>query len=281
MALMTEHQIRIRDAVLERARNERLIMGVLNVTPDSFSDGGAFDTIEAAGARARQMVLEGADILDIGGESTRPGADHVSAEDEIARTAPVIRALVADMDTPVSIDTYKAETAYAAVNAGAVIINDISGMTFDPAMADCVAKTGAIIVVTYHRGKAEDGIDLVADMQTFFGHAMGKAERAGIPAERIWIDPGVGFAKSIAQNFEVIHHLDTLKVWNCPVLVGFSRKSFIGKTLDRTVDQRLAGTLSSHLFALAKGASIFRVHDVVEHRDALTIYEALEKAAHV
>ena len=268
-----------RDTLLRRARADRLIMGIVNVTPDSFSDGGQFDALPKALAHAHALVEQGADILDIGGESTRPGAEKVSAADEIARVVPVIEAL-ADGDTPISIDTYKAETARAAVKAGAVIINDVTGLTGDPDMAQAVADTQAGIIVTYHRGERRDGIDLVADMIGFFEKAFEKLDFVNVPRSRIWLDPGVGFAKTIQQNFDVIHHIDKLNAFDSPVLVGFSRKSFIGLTLDRAVDERLPGTLASHLYALTRGAHIIRAHDVREHRDALTIFERLEQAGH-
>lgn len=269
-----------RDWLLARVRAEPVIMGILNVTPDSFSDGGRHNSLGAAEAQAMRMLSEGAGIIDIGGESTRPGADPVSAEDERARVIPVIRHLATRMETPISIDTVKASVARAAVEAGAVIINDVTGMTGDPEMASTVAETGAAIVITYHRGKADEAIDAVADMGAFFDRAFETAARLNIPKERIWLDPGVGFAKTARQNLEVIAGLETLARYGCPVLVGLSRKSFIGHVTGRAVNDRLAGTLTAHLMALQRGARVLRVHDVAEHTDMLRMYQAIEEAGH-
>ncbi|MBA4228190.1 MAG: dihydropteroate synthase [Hyphomonas sp.] len=269
-----------RDRILARVRAEPVIMGILNVTPDSFSDGGRHTTLEAAEAQAMRMLAEGAAVIDIGGESTRPGAAPVSAAEELARVIPVIRHLSRQMDAPLSIDTVKASVARAAIDAGAVIINDVTGMTGDPEMAATVADTGAAIVITYHRGTADEAVDAVADMRAFFDGAFETAARHGIPKERIWLDPGVGFAKTIRQNLEVIAGLETLAAYGCPVLVGLSRKSFIGHVTGRAVNDRLAGTLTAHLMALQRGARVLRVHDVAEHTDMLRLYQAIEEAGH-
>lgn len=267
-------------ALLARVRAEPVIMGILNVTPDSFSDGGRHNSLDAAERQARRMLEEGAGILDIGGESTRPGAQPVPAAEEMARVIPVIARLSAIVEAPISIDTVKAEVARAAVAAGAVIINDVTGMTGDPEMAATVAETGAGVVITYHRGMADDAIDLVEDMRAFFDRAFAMAERAGIARDRIWLDPGVGFAKTPEQNLEVIARLSTLAAYGCPVLAGLSRKSFIGHVTGRPVEERLAGTLTAHLMALQRGARILRVHDVAEHSDMLRLYRAIEEAGH-
>lgn len=267
-----------RDAILARVRAQPVLMGILNVTPDSFSDGGRHNSLEAAVAQARRMVEDGAAIIDVGGESTRPGAPSVPEAEELARVLPVIRALTTNLDTPVSIDTVKASVARAAVEAGAVIINDVTGMTGDPGMADTVAETGAGIVITYHRGTVDEGIDVVSDMRAFFDRAFERAAAAGIPRERVWLDPGVGFAKTQAQNLELIAKLGVLAAYGCPVLAGLSRKSFIGHVTGRVVAERLAGTLVAHMVALQRGASVLRVHDVAEHRDLLRLHEAIERA---
>ena len=267
-----------RDEVLARVRAEPVIMGSLNVTPDSFSDGGRHTTLEAAEAQAMRMAAEGAGIIDIGGESTRPGAAPVSAAEELTRVLPVIRHLATRIDAPLSIDTVKASVARAAVEAGAVIINDVTGMTGDPDMATTVAETGAAVVITYHRGKADEAIDAVADMQAFFDRSFEAAAQAGISRSRIWLDPGVGFAKTPQQNLGVIAGIGTLAAYGCPVLVGLSRKSFIGHVTGRAVDDRLAGTLTAHLMALQRGARVLRVHDVAEHTDMLRLYQAIEGA---
>lgn len=269
-----------RDRILARVRAEPVIMGILNVTPDSFSDGGRHTTLEAAEAQALRMLAERAAVIDIGGESTRPGATPVSAAEELARVIPVIRHLSGQMDAPLSIDTVKASVARAAIDAGAVIINDVTGMTGDPEMAATVADTGAAIVITYHRGTADEAVDAVADMRAFFDRAFETAARHGIPKERIWLDPGVGFAKTVQQNLDVIAGLETLAAYGCPVLVGLSRKSFIGHVTGRAVNDRLAGTLTAHLMALQRGARVLRVHDVAEHTDMLRLYQAIEGVGH-
>lgn len=269
-----------RDRILARVRAEPVIMGILNVTPDSFSDGGRHTTLETAEAQAMRMLAEGAAIIDIGGESTRPGAAPVSAAEELARVIPVIRHLSGGIEAPISIDTVKAAVARAAIDAGAVIINDVTGMTGDPDMATTVADTGAAVVITYHRGTADEAVDVVDDMRAFFDRAFETAARHGIPKERIWLDPGVGFAKTIRQNLEVIAGLETLAAYGCPVLVGLSRKSFIGHVTGRAVNDRLAGTLTAHLMALQRGARVLRVHDVAEHTDMLRLYQAIEEAGH-
>lgn len=269
-----------RDKALARVRAEPVIMGILNVTPDSFSDGGRHTTLEAAEAQALRMLTDGGGIIDIGGESTRPGAAPVSAAEELARVLPVIRHLSTRIDTPISIDTVKASVARAAVEAGAVIINDVTGMTGDPDMAAAAAETGAAIVITYHRGQVDEAADAIADMRAFFDRAFETAARAGILKERIWLDPGVGFAKTPQQNLDVIAGLGTLAAYGCPVLVGLSRKSFIGHVTGRAVNDRLAGTLTAHLMALQRGARVLRVHDVAEHTDLLRLYQAIEGAGH-
>lgn len=273
-------EVERRDQILARVRAEPVIMGILNVTPDSFSDGGRHNTLGAAEVQAMRMLTEGAGILDIGGESTRPGAAPVSAAEELVRVIPIIRHLAARIRAPISIDTVKASVARAAVEAGAVIINDVTGMTSDPEMASTVAETGAAIVITYHRGTADDAVDAVADMRAFFDRAFETAARHGILEEHIWLDPGVGFAKTPRQNLEVIAGLGTLAAYGCPVLVGLSRKSFIGHVTGRAVNDRLAGTLTAHLMALQRGARVLRVHDVAEHTDMLRLYQAIEGAGH-
>ncbi|MEM9938598.1 MAG: dihydropteroate synthase [Pseudomonadota bacterium] len=274
---MTPQQTQRRDQILERARQETLLMGVLNATPDSFSDGGQFAQLETAMAQASKMIDEGADILDIGGESTRPGASVIPAEEELARTLPVIKTLSKQTDVPISIDTYKADVARQAVDAGAVIVNDISGLQRDPDMASVVADTDAVVVVTYNRGEADTSINLHDDAKSFFDRIFEQAEQAGIPRSHIWLDPGVGFAKTLEQNFQILKMMDLLTAYDCPVLVGLSRKSFIGLTLDKPVDERLPGTLAAHLYSVAQGARIVRAHDIGAHRDAVTIMERLEQ----
>ena len=268
----------LRDDILARARAQVLVMGILNVTPDSFSDGGEFLDAPAALAQAEAMATDGADILDVGGESTRPGANEVTAADEMARVLSVIPALCEDPTRIVSIDTYKASVARAAAGAGAVIINDVWGMTRDDGMARAVADTGSAVVVTYNRGKADSTLNLVDDMRAFFDDAFAMARAAGIPREHVIVDPGVGFGKTWEQNFGVLARLDVLLDFGVPVLVGVSRKSFIGKLLNREVGDRLIGSLAAGLASVQRGASILRVHDVAAHADALKMWTAIEEA---
>ena len=269
----------VRDRLLERLGVRRpLIMGILNVTPDSFSDGGAHDSLTPALAHAAQMEDEGADILDIGGESTRPGGDPVSLEDEWARVREPITRLAGPDALPLSIDTYKAEIARRAAETGAVLVNDVWGMTKDEGMADAVAETESLVCITYNRGKTDGDIDLREDMAEFFGRAFDMADRAGIPRAHILLDPGVGFAKTYDQNFGVLAHLDVLVDTDCPVLVGVSRKSFIGRLTGKPVDERLVGTLAAGLDSVYRGATILRVHDVAAHREALDMFQAIGSA---
>ena len=269
----------VRDRLLERLGVRRpLIMGILNVTPDSFSDGGAHDSLTSALAHAAQMEDEGADILDIGGESTRPGGDPVSLEDEWARVREPITRLAGPDALPLSIDTYKAEIARRAAETGAVLVNDVWGMTKDEGMADAVAETESLVCITYNRGQTDGDIDLREDMAEFFGRAFDMADRAGIPRAHILLDPGVGFAKTYDQNFGVLAHLDVLVDTDCPVLVGVSRKSFIGRLTGKPVDERLVGTLAAGLDSVYRGATILRVHDVAAHREALDMFQAIGSA---
>ena len=269
----------VRDDFLHKLSAGRvLIMGILNVTPDSFSDGGQHNGLAAAIEHAERMRLEGADIIDIGGESTRPGAAEVTAEEEWRRVSGILASLAASSALPLSIDTYKASVAQKAAEAGAVIINDVWGLTRDPDLADVVADTGSLVVVTYNRGEADGSINLRDDMAGFFADTFREADAHAIPREHIILDPGVGFAKTYEQNFGVLAHLDVLADTGCPVLVGVSRKSFIGRLTERPADDRLIGTLAANLASVHRGASILRVHDVAEHREALTMMEAIEKA---
>ena len=275
---MIEKRTIIRDELISSVWHTPILMGVLNVTPDSFSDGGRYAERADALARANTMVEEGASILDIGGESTRPGSRPVSEADELTRTEQITNDLFETALTPLSIDTYKAKVAAQNAAAGAVIINDISGMTYDIAMADAVAKSGSIIVVTYNRGETREDINFVDDMRAFFDVAYARADHAGIPKSHIWLDPGIGFAKTVAQNFQALRRLDVICDYGSPVLVGVSRKSFIGKTLNNEADQRLPGTLAAGLYALQNGANVLRVHDVREHADAIKIQQTIDQA---
>jgi dihydropteroate synthase len=254
-----------------------LIMGIVNVTPDSFSDGGQFGTHAEAIAQARRLAAEGADILDIGGESTRPGAASVGLEDEISRVVPVIRALAAEAGLPViSIDSYKAGTTREALAAGARIANDVWGLQREPALADVAQAAGAGLCLMHNRETKDPAIDIVEDMKRFFVRSLAIAARAGIPADRIVLDPGIGFGKTLEQNLAAIRGIPAIKAeFGHAVLLGVSRKSFLGLLTDRPVTERLPGTLAAGLYGLLAGADILRVHDVAPHRDAVRVLAAL------
>jgi dihydropteroate synthase len=251
------------------------VMGILNVTPDSFSDGGRFDRPDAALQQARRIVAEGADLLDIGGESTRPGHAPVDAETELARVLPVLDALGADFPIPISIDTTKAIVAAAAVRRGARIVNDVWGLMRDADIARVAADAEADLVIMHNREKADSSLDIVEELLGFFDLALGIARRAGMADERIVLDPGFGFGKTPEQSLDAIRRLAELKQLGFPLLVGVSRKSTIGLVLDRPVGERLAGTIAMNVFAMLEGAAIIRVHDVAEHVDARKIIERL------
>jgi dihydropteroate synthase len=256
-------------------------MGVLNVTPDSFSDGNGFFTTEKAVARAFEMEEEGADIIDIGGESTRPFAQPVDEADEIKRVIPVIEKLAGRLNIPISIDTYKSAVAEKALAAGAEIVNDISALSFDERMAEIVAATGAGLVLMHTRArpsimqKETDYGSIISEIFAVLRQAVDKAESAAVTRERIVIDPGIGFGKNVSGNLDIIRRLAEFKAIGRPILVGASRKSFIGQILGRETGERLFGTSATMAIALANGASIFRVHDVKEMRDVLDMSMAL------
>jgi dihydropteroate synthase len=257
------------------------VMGVINVTPDSFSDGNRFLSPENAVKRALEMEQEGADIIDIGGESTRPGADPVSSDEELQRIMPVLEKLSGRLTIPLSIDTFKSVVAREALAAGAEIINDISGLTFDERMADVIAESRAGLVVMHTRGRPVDMQNdteyrsLLTDVIDSLRTSLLQAEAAGISADRIVIDPGIGFGKSTEGNLELLRRLPELSVLGRPVLVGTSRKSFIGTVLNRPHGERLFGTAATVAVALSKGAAIFRVHDVRAMRDVVDMTKAI------
>lgn len=261
-----------------------LIMGVLNLTPDSFSDGGCYGSTEEAVAAAEEMAAAGADIIDIGGESTRPGAEPVPAAEEINRVMPVIEKLAGRLKIPVSIDTWKAEVARNAVKAGAEIVNDISAMTMDPEMPATVAAADAAVILMHSRGKPAEMqknteyADIVADVVKFLAAQMEAAASAGIEAERIVVDPGIGFGKSVAGNLELIRRLRELQALDRPIMIGTSRKSFIGAVLNREVSGRVFGTAAANAVAMMNGASIFRVHDVMAMRETVDMVSAIMKS---
>lgn len=252
-----------------------LMMGILNVTPDSFSDGGDFVDLDLAAAHAREMLDEGADILDVGGESTRPGSDEVNAQQELDRVIPAIERLVADgVKVPISIDTYKTVVADQAIQSGATIVNDVYGLQREPEIAD-VAALYKVPVVAMHWDKERDtSKDLLGEMKRFFEATVAIADKAGIARARLILDPGFGFGKTLADNYELLRRLDELAALGYPLLIGTSRKSMIGKLLDIEPKERLAGTLATTVLAYEKGGHIFRVHDVRENREALQVAAA-------
>jgi len=252
-----------------------LVMGILNVTPDSFSDGGSYSTIETALAQARSMVAEGADILDIGGESTRPGSDPVPVQQELDRVMPVLDALAASgSQTPVSIDTSKALVADQAVQAGASIINDVRGLQHDPEIAAVAAHHGAPVIIMHWDTERDTARDLIDEMKRWLDISIAIATQAGIAREKIILDPGFGFAKSLAENYALLRRLDELHALGFPLLVGTSRKSMLGKLLDVPPAERVAATVATTTIGYLKGGHIFRVHDVRENRDALRVAAA-------
>lgn len=256
------------------------IMGVLNVTPDSFSDGGRFAGVEAAVAQGLRLVDEGASIVDIGGESTRPGHAAVSAEDEIARVLPVIAALAPRLRVPISIDTYKAETARVALRAGAKIVNDVWGLQRDPAIADVAAEAGVPVIVMHNREAADPSLDVIDELRRFFERSLAIARRAGILDDAIVLDPGIGFGKTPDQQLDALRRLPEICAFGFPVLVGVSRKSILGRIADRETrpDERLNASIAAHVLAATLGAAIVRVHDVAAHVEALRVVDAVMRS---
>lgn len=255
-------------------KNHTYIMGILNVTPDSFSDGGRFDKPEAALSRAEEMIKEGADILDIGGESTRPGHRVISEEEEISRVVPVIERVAREFDVPVSIDTYKSRVAAEALKAGAHLVNDIWGLKKDPAMADLIARQGASCCLMHNRAEASYG-DFLKEMVSDLRESLGLARQAGIADDKIMIDPGIGFGKTYEMNLRAMDNLELLREMGYPVLLAASRKSVIGLTLDLPADQRLEGTLATTVIGVMKGCAFVRVHDIKENKRAIQMTEAV------
>lgn len=264
-------------------KKRTLIMGIMNVTPDSFSDGGQFyDSIEAI-KHGIKMVSEGADILDIGGESTRPGSEAVSQEDELNRVIPVIEGLAKEVDVPISIDTCKSEVARSAIKAGAVIVNDISAMRFDPKMADVAAENKTPVILMHMQGSPKNMQknpvyeNVMGEIAQFLKERVDYARSKGILKDRIIVDPGIGFGKTLEHNFQIIRNLKELKELGQPILMGTSRKSFIGNTLDLDVKERLEGTLATVTMSIMNGADIVRVHDVLQSKRAAQMTDAIYK----
>jgi dihydropteroate synthase len=265
-----------REAFLSRVAEGPTIMGIVNVTPDSFSDGGLFASPQAALAQAARLAAEGASIVDVGAESTRPGHSPVSPEEEWARLEPLLAELVVKAGVPVSIDTYKAETARRALKVGVAVVNDVWGLQKDPAMASVVAEAGAAVVIMHNREKVEPEIDIAEDMERFFERSLDLARRAGVPENHVLLDPGVGFGKSREQNYQALRAIPRLMGFGRPILVGVSRKSIFRDLPSGELDGRLIGTLSANLLAASMGARVFRVHDALEHKAAFSVMNALQ-----
>ena len=254
--------------------NHTYVMGILNVTPDSFSDGGKFNNIDSALKHTEQLINDGADIIDVGGESTRLNYTKISDEEEIERVVPVIEKIKANFDVPVSIDTYKSKVAAAAVGAGADLVNDIWGLKYDKNMAEVIAKSGAACCLMHNREKAEYN-SFVEDVLEDLRETIAIAKKAGIADDKIILDPGVGFAKSYEQNLIITNNVDRLNELGYPVLLGTSRKSMIGLTLDLPSDQRVEGTVATSVIGVMKGCRFVRVHDVLENKRAILMTEAI------
>jgi len=268
------------DSTVEFGRRTYL-MGILNVTPDSFSDGGRFFDQTDAVLHAYQMVKDGADIIDVGGESTRPGAEPVSVEEELRRVVPVVRKIRQKSAVPISVDTYKSKVAIEALNAGANIVNDISGLHFDEKMADVIAEKRASVVVMHIKGSPKDMQanphydNVVKEIYDYLASAVDAAKKKGI--KQILIDPGIGFGKSVEHNLELINSLEEFRGIGVPILIGVSRKSFIGKILETPVETRLEGTAAAVTASILHGADIIRVHDVREMRRVALVADAIRR----
>ena len=269
-----------RDAFLRLIGVKPVIMGVLNVTPDSFSDGGRFQSPGAALAQAKKLVADGADIIDVGAESTRPGSTPVPLEEEWRRLEPLLKPLLAEVAAPVSIDTTKAEIAHRAIALGVSVINDVWGLQKDPAMADVAAETGAALVIMHNRETIDRDLDIQSDLWRFFDRSLELADRAGVLRARILLDPGVGFGKTRAQNLRALALIGRLRAaFDLPILIGVSRKRLMSEPSGSAgVDEELAGTLAANLAARARGASVFRVHDAAGHAAAFAVFEAIARA---
>lgn len=255
-------------------KNHTYIMGILNVTPDSFSDGGKFNRMDDALFHVEEMLRDGMDLLDIGGESTRPGYTLLPDEEEIERVIPVIEKVKARFDVPVSLDTYKAKVAKEGLYAGVDLINDIWGLKYDPGMAEVIAEK-KIPCVLMHNRKEPDYKDFLADVAADLGESIAIAKKAGISEDKIILDPGVGFGKTYEHNLQIIRSLDCLKELGYPLLLGTSRKSVIGLTLDLPAGERIEGTLVTTVFGVSKGCAFVRVHDIKENARAIKMAEAI------
>ncbi len=257
-----------------KIKGRTYIMGILNVTPDSFSDGGKFNDLSNALNHAEQMIKEGVDIIDVGGESTRPNYTRISDEEEIDRVVPVIKELKKHFDIPLSVDTYKSKVAEASLDVGADLINDIWGLKYDANMANVISKYNVPTCIMHNRKETiYDNFmeDVLSDLQGSIDIALS----AGIKRDKIIIDPGIGFAKTYEMNLILMNHLEELQKFNLPILLGTSRKSMIGKALDETVENRMEGTLATSVIGVMKGCNFVRVHDVLENLRAIRMTEAI------
>ncbi|MBC3803431.1 dihydropteroate synthase [Acetobacterium fimetarium] len=257
-------------------KNEVYIMGILNVTPDSFSDGGTHNSLDTSLRHVEKMISEGADIVDLGGESTRPGYTMISEEEEIERILPAIEAIHQRFDVPISVDTYKGKVGEAALKAGADLINDIWGFKYDPYLAEVTAKYKVPCVLMHNRDN-QNYTNLLADINRDLEQSIVIALKAGIAADAIILDPGIGFAKDYNQNMETMNRMESLQALGYPILLGTSRKGFIGQTLDLPVTERVEGTVATTVIGIIKGASIIRVHDIKENKRAAQMTAGIVK----
>jgi dihydropteroate synthase len=255
-------------------KNHTYIMGILNVTPDSFSDGGKWNTRDAALRHTETMIADGMDIVDIGGESTRPGYTKLSDQEEIDRVAPIIEAVKAEFAIPISVDTYKSAVAKAALKAGADLVNDIWGLKYDKEMANVIAQSGAACCLMHNREQAVYA-DYLPDVLDDLRECIRLAKQAGIADEKIILDPGIGFGKTLEHNLQLTNHVDMLHEFGYPILLGTSRKSMIGLTLDLPKEEREEGTLATTVLGVIKGCAFVRVHDVKKNRRAVDMTEAI------
>ena len=252
-----------------------LVMGILNVTPDSFSDGGRYNNLDSAMKQAEKLISEGADIIDIGGESTRPGHTQITSEEEISRVVPIIEKISKNLDTIISIDTYKYDVAEEAIKAGANIINDIWGLHYDPDMAAIAAKYKVPVIIMHNSNDTNYG-DIIEDMKAYFFFAVDKALKVGVTPQQIWLDPGIGFGKTEEQNIEVMQRLGELTAYEYPILLAPSRKGFIGSMLGGLPpEERDEGTVAACITGVFQGVDMVRVHNVKMHKRALAVADSL------
>ncbi|MCI0466266.1 MAG: dihydropteroate synthase [Beijerinckiaceae bacterium] len=275
--MIAPFMIERRDRFLGQIGTKPVIMGILNVTPDSFSDGGKFFAPGAAMAQAQKLAADGADIVDVGAESTRPGHIPVSGEEELARLEPILGMLTSSIDIPFSVDTSKASVARRAAELGVSVVNDVWGFQKDPAMAGTAAALEMAAVIMHNREGVDPDLDIVADMRRFFDKSLKLADAAGIPRARLILDPGIGFGKTRAQNFTALANLSALKDYGMPLLIGVSRKSLLGDRGADSPDSILIRTIAANLAASINGASIFRVHDPAGHAAAFKVFDAIAR----